>query len=325
MWNLLRLKNVIFPIIIFSLAFPTDTLAVDAWPQRPVRFIVPIVPGSSPDIAARIFSEKLSELWHQPVVIENRAGADGLVGTTAFAHLQDDHAFLFSFAAPITVYPVTQENLPYDAALDIVPISTATDTVGTISVSTSLKIATLSELVALARSKPGQINWTTGGGAFPILFEGFLKSAGVDMIRVPYSSQSIALQDVAEGRIQVIVTPMTAVLPLVQAGRIHVLAVTGKKRSPLWPDIPTSIEAGYPELAFDGLIGLFGPRGIPDDRRERISNDLQIVAANPFVAKRLAAAGQLTRASTPAEFASAIKVQRAQIEAIVKSIGMPKH
>jgi tripartite-type tricarboxylate transporter receptor subunit TctC len=324
MWNLLRLKTAIFLVIMISVAI-AHALAADAWPQRAVRFIVPIVPGSSPDIAARILGEKLSERWHQPVVIENRAGAEGLVGTAAFVHLQDDHAFLFSFAAPITVYPVIQENLPYDPVRDIVPISTVTDTFGTIAVSASLKVATLAELVALVRFKPGQLNWTSGGGAFPILFEGFLKGAMLDMVQVPYRSQNTAIQDVAEGRVQVILTPITAVLPLVQAGRIRILAVTNKKRSPLWPDVPTSIEAGYPELAFEGLIGIFGPRDTPDERRERISNDLRTVTADPFVADHLAAAGQVVRASTPGEFASAIKAQRAQIEGIVRAVGMPKH
>ncbi len=324
MRNLLRLRQVFFLVIVIFISSTASGLAADDWPRRPIHFIVPIVPGSSPDIAARIFGEKLSERWHQPVIIENRAGADGLVGAAAFAHMQDDHVFLFSFAAPVTVFPATQKKLPYNAERDIVPISATADTFGTISVSASLKVATLSELVALARSKPGQLNWTFGGGAFPILFEGFLKNAGLDMVQVPYRNQGLAIQDVAEGRVQVIVTPMTAVLPLVQAGRIRVLAVTSKKRSSLWPDIPTSIEAGYSDLAFQGLIGIFGPRDTSDERRERISKDLRVIAADPLVAEHLAAAGQVVRASTPAEFALAINEQRSQIETIVKFIGMPK-
>ena len=324
MRNVLRLRQMFFLTILILVSPAVCVFASDAWPQRPVRFIVPIVPGSSPDVAARIFGEKLSEQWHQPVVIENRAGADGLIGTAAFAHMQDDHVFLFSFAAPITVFPETQKNLPYDAGRDIVPVSAATDTFGTISVPASLQVTTLSELVALARSKPGQLNWTSGGGAFPILFGGFLKDAGLDMVQVPYRNQGLAIQDVAEGRVQVIVTPMTAVLPLVQAGRIRVLAVTSKRRSPLWPDVPTSTEAGYPDLAFEGLIGIFGPRDTPSERRDRIAKDIRTIAADPFVAKHLAAVGQVARASTPLEFVSAINDQRSQIERIVKLIGMPK-
>jgi tripartite-type tricarboxylate transporter receptor subunit TctC len=324
MRNLVRFRQVFVLAIVIFVSATARVVATDVWPQRPVHFIVPIVPGSSPDIAARIFGAKLSEQWHQSVIIENRAGAAGLVGTAAFAHMQDDHVFLFSFAAPITVFPATQKNLPYDAGRDVVPISAVADTFGTISASASLKVATLSELVALARSKPSQLNWTSGGGAFPILFEGFLKRAGLDMVQVPYRNQSLAIQDVAEGRVQVIVTPMTAALPLVQAGRIRVLAVTNKRRSPLWPDVPTSIEAGYSDLAFEGLIGIFGPRDTPHERRERISKDLRIIAADPLVAEHLAAAGQVVRAGTPAEFASAIEEQRSQIETIVKFIGMPK-
>jgi len=285
--------------------------------------IVPIAPGSSPDVAARLFSEHLSSRWGRPVVIENRPGADGLTGTAAFAATPDDHVLLFSFAAPLTVYPLIQEKLPYDAVRDVVPISAATETFGTISVPASLPVATLSDLVALARSRPAQLNWTTGGGAFPILFAGFVKSVGLDMVQVSYRDQNLAIQDIAAERIQVIATPMTAVLPLVNAGKIRVLAVTNKKRSPLWPDIPTVTESGHPDLTFDGLIGVFGPRGIPDSRRERISSDVRAVAGNTTVAQRLAGTGQMVGGSTPAEFSAAIAEQRANIEAMLRLTGKP--
>lgn len=306
--------------VLALLATPSFT---QSWPQRPVRMIVPIVAGSSPDVAARVFAEHLAARWGHPVVIENRPGADGLIGTAAFATAQDDHVLLFSFAAPLTVYPVIQEKLPYDAARDVVPISAVTETFGTISVPASLSVTTLSELVALARSRPGQLNWTTGGGAFPILFAGFVKSAGLDMVQVSYRDQNLAIQDLAEGRIQIIATPMTAVLPLAKAGKIRVLAVTNKKRSRLWPDIPTATESGYPALTFDGLIGVFGPRGIPEDRRERISADIREIAADNTVAQRLAGTAQIVGGSTPAEFSAAIQEQRAKIEAIVRLIGKP--
>jgi tripartite-type tricarboxylate transporter receptor subunit TctC len=241
-----------------------------SWPQRPVRMIVPIVAGSSPDVAARVFAEHLAARWGRPVVIENRPGADGLIGTAAFATAQDDHVLLFSFAAPLTVYPVIQEKLPYDAARDVVPISAVTETFGTISVPASLSVTTLSELVALARSRPGELNWTTGGGAFPILFAGFVKSAGLDMVQVSYRDQNLAIQDLTEGR-----------------------------------------------------IGAFGPRGIPEDRRERISADIREIATDNTVAQRLAGTGQIVGGSPPAEFSAAIQEQRAEIEAIVRLIGKP--
>jgi tripartite-type tricarboxylate transporter receptor subunit TctC len=143
------------------------------------------------------------------------------------------------------------------------------------------------------------------------------------MVQVSYRDQNLAIQDLAEGRIQIIATPMTAVLPLAKASKIRVLAVTNKKRSRLWPDIPTATESGYPALTFDGLIGVFGPRGIPEDRRERISADIREIAADNTVAQRLAGTAQIVDGSTPAEFSAAIQEQRAKIEAIVRLIGKP--
>jgi tripartite-type tricarboxylate transporter receptor subunit TctC len=287
------------------------------WPQRSVRIIVPIGPGSSPDVAARVFAERLAVRWGHPVIVENRPGADGLIGTAAFAAAQDDHALLFSFAAPLTVYPVIQDKLSYDPVRDLLPISIAVETFGTISVPASLPITTLAEFTSFARSRPGELNWATGGGAFPILMTGFMKSAGLKTTQVSYRDQNLGVTDTAEGRIHIFATAMTAILPLVQEGKIRVLAVTNSKRSPFWPDISTAIEAGYPDLAFEGLIGVFAPRGTPDERRERLSAEIRAIANDPAVAKRLGATGQIVRGSTPAEFAAAIEDQRAKIAAIV--------
>jgi tripartite-type tricarboxylate transporter receptor subunit TctC len=316
-----KIHAVVIAAVLMISTAPSDA---QPWPQRPVQMIVPVAPGSSPDVAARVFAERLGMRWGKAVTVENRPGADGLIGTAAFAAAHDDHVLLFSFAAPITVYPVIQEKLSYDPVHDLLPVAAAVETFGTISIPASLPITTLSELVTFARSRPGQLNWATGGGAFPILMAGFIKSAGLEMVQVPYRNQNLAIQDMAEGRIQVFATPMTAILPSVQAGKIRVLAVTNKKRSPLWPDIPTATESGYPDLAFEGLIGVFAPRGTPDDRRERISADIRAIAADQVVAKRLGATGQIVRGgSTPAEFAADIEEQRSRISGIVRLIGKP--
>jgi len=284
---------------------------------------VPLGPGSSPDVAARIFAEQLGARWGKAVVVENVPGADGLVGTAAFAAAHDDHVLLFSPAAPITVYPFVQEKLSYDPVRDMLPVSAAVDTFGAISVTVSLPVATLPELVEHVRSRPGKLNWASGGGAFPIVISGLTKIARLDMAHVPYRDQNLGIQDLAEGRIQLFATAMTALLPLAQAGKIRVLAMTNKERSPLWPDIPTVAASGYPELAFDGLIGVFAPRGTSDERREQISADIRAVAADQAVVKRLAATGQIVRASTPAEFTTAIEEQRSRISAIVRLVGKP--
>lgn len=310
-----------FIVALTALTLSMAPAAAELWPQRPVRIIVPIAAGSSPDVAARVFAQHLATRWGSTVVVENRPGADGVTGTTTFATVHDDHALLFTGAAPISVYPLIQEKLPYDPARDVLPVSIAVETFGTISVPASLPIKSLSDLISFARSRPGQLNWATGGGAFPILMAGFNKSAGLGMSHVPYRDQNLALQDLAEGRIHVFATAMTAALPFVQAGKIRVLAVTNNRRSDMWPDIPTTTESGYPNIAFDGLLGVFASRDTPYDRRERIAADIQAIAADEAVKRRLEANGQIIRGSTPAEFDAAIEDQRAKISAIVRLIG----
>ncbi|HET7199690.1 MAG TPA: tripartite tricarboxylate transporter substrate binding protein [Burkholderiales bacterium] len=296
-------------------------LAAEPWPQRAVRLIVPIGSGSGPDVAARLYAERLAVHWERPVIVENRPGAEGLIGVTAFAGTRDDHALLFSPAAPISVFPYTQDKLAYDPARDFVPISSAIDTFGSIAVPASLKVASLAELVALARAQPGKLNWSSGGGAFPTLLAGFAKSAGLDVVQVSYREQNLAIQDLAEGRIQILVTTLTPLLPSAKAGKIRLLAVTNKGRAPVAPEVPTASEAGHAELEFEGLVGFFGGRDMPAALSDRISADIRAAAADPVLSRRFAAAGQIARGSSPAEFARSIEEQRAKIEAIVRLLG----
>jgi len=297
--------------------------AAEGWPQRTVRLIVPFGSGSGPDVAARLYAERLAAegRWKRPVIVENRPGAEGVIGATAFAGMRDDHVLLFSPAAPISVFPFTQAKLAYDPARDFVPIALAVDTFGSISVPASLNVGSLAELVALARAQPGRLNWTAGGGAFPTLLAGFAKTAGLDVVQVTYREQNLAIQDLAEGRVHFMATTLTALLPLAHAGKLRLLAVTNKTRAALAPDVPTATEAGYPEVEFEGLIGFFGCRDTPPALRDRISADVRAVAAEPGIGERLAKAGQIVRASTPAEFAAAIEEQRARIEAITRHTG----
>ena len=293
----------------------------EAWPQHAINLAVPFGSGSGPDIAARIYAERLAIRWKHPVVVENRTGADGLIGVTGFAGLRDDHTLLFSPAVPITVYPFTQDKITYDPARDLVPISSAANTFGVIAATASANVQSIPELVRVARAHPGTLNWASGGGAFPLLVAGFLKGANVDLVRMSYRQQNLAIQDLAEGRIQIFAATLTALLPMAQAGKIHFLAITNKTRAPIAPDVQTAMEAGHPELEFDGLTGFFGWRDMPPELRERIASDIRAVAADASVADRLAKAGQIVHAGTPEEFAGAIEEQRLKMAAIVRLLG----
>ena len=313
----IKLRSVVLAPYLLIILVATS-VAAEPWPLRPVRVIVPFGAGSAPNVAARLYADRLAIFWKRPVIVDNRAGAEGLVGATAFASMRDDHTLLFSPAAPISVFPFTHEKLTYDPIQDFVPIALASDTFGSIATSVSLKVTSLAELVRLARTQPGKLNWTSGGGAFTTLFAGFAKSTGVDVVQVSYREQTLALQDLAEGRVQILATTLTVLLPYVQAGKVRLLAVTNKTRAPIAPEVPTAIEAGYPELEFEGLVGFFGGRGMLPALRDRISEDIRAAAADKILVERLAAAGQIVRGSTAMEFASAIEEQRTRIEAIVR-------
>jgi tripartite-type tricarboxylate transporter receptor subunit TctC len=313
--------NALIRGLIFALVATATPLAAEPWPQRPVRLIVPIAAGTGSDIAARQFAERLAERWKQPVVVENRPGADGLVGTVAFAAMRDDHVLLFSPAAPISVFPQVHEKLPYDPARDIVPIASATNTFVMLAASAALKVHSLKELVALARSRPGTLNWSSGGGALTYVLGGFLTSTKLDMVSIPYREQGRALQDLASGRVHVMITVLAALLPQVSSGKVTLLAATNNKRAPIAPEVSTVTELGYPELAFEGLWGFFGPGNIPAARRDQIAADIRAIAADSTLAERLSAIGQSAHAGTPEEFVAEIEDQRHEIASIVKMTG----
>jgi tripartite-type tricarboxylate transporter receptor subunit TctC len=303
-----------------GLALSPAALSAEAWPQRMVRVIMPVGPGAGLDVTGRLFAERLADRWKRPVVIENRPGADGLIGTAAFIGMHDDHVLLFSPAAPISVYPFIYERLGYDP-VHLVPIAGAADNFVAVSATASLGISSLGELVALARAQPGKLNYRTTPGAFPTFFAGFLKSTGLDMVQVSYREEGLAIQDLANGRFQVMLSGISNVLPQVQAGNVRLLAITNRARAPIAPEVPTAIEAGYSQLAFEGLMGFFGSRATSTELRNRISADVRAVAADPVLTSRLAGMGQIARGSTPEEFAAAVERQRAQMAGIVKLIG----
>ena len=292
-----------------------------SWPQRTVRLIVPVGAGAAPDIVARLFAERLAERWKQPVIVENRPGADGVTGVTAFVNMRDDHALLFAFSGPITALPLLQEKPRYDPGRDLVPIVSAADSFVSVATSTSTKIGSLADLVTLTRAQPRKLNYNASAGALPFLFAGFLNGAKLEMVLVPYRELSLAVNDLAEGHLQVMLTSMAALRGAVQAGKVRYLAVTNKIRAPIAPDIPTAAEAGYSDLTYEGLFGFFGPRDISAERRDRVADDVRSVTADPAIARRLAAVGLVARVSGPAQFSAALAEERARMERIARQIG----
>jgi tripartite-type tricarboxylate transporter receptor subunit TctC len=309
-------------VALSALGISATPALAQSWPQRAVHLIVPFGAGSATDVTARLFADRLAKRWSQPVVVENRPGADSIVAVSAFASNHDDHTLLYSAPGPITVNPVLYAKLPYEPARDLVPISIGSEVFVTVAVPTSLKVGSLAELVALARAEPGKLNWVATPGVVYFMFAGFLKSAGLDMVQVPYKDFTQAINDLSEGRIQVAATSLAVVRPHVQAGKVTPLAVTSRNRAPTSPDVPTAAEAGFPALAFAAFGGFFGGRDMPADLRERIAADIRAVGVDPALAATLTAAGVAVRTSTPAEFAAAIEDERAKVATIAQAVGI---
>jgi tripartite-type tricarboxylate transporter receptor subunit TctC len=290
------------------------------WPTRPVRFILTLGAGSGSDIGARLLADRLSQRWGQPVIVENRPGGDGVVAISAFVTAHDDHVLLFAPSSSFTAHPFLHENLPYKPS-DLVPITRVSNTIITIAVPVDLKVNSLKELAAMARAEPGKLNWAGVTGALDFTFAGWLKQEGLDINKVPYKNPVDAANDLAEDRVQVYEAALAIVRPQLQSGKIKLLAVTNSVRAPTEPNLPTVAEAGYPALAIDGLVGLFGPPGMPLDLRQRITADIRAIV-DKTIEDRLTTTGQLTNVGGPEEFGASIDEQRAKVAAFAKELGI---
>ena len=300
------------------IAAATGASAQAKWPTRPVKFIVTLGAGSGADIGARLFADRLSRRWNQPVVVENRPGGDGLLAINAFVAAHDDHVLLFSPAASFTAHPYLHPNLPYKPS-DLAPIAQVSNTIVTVAVPADMKVSSINELVALARSEPGKLNWAGVTGALDFMFAGWLNSEHLNVSKVPYRNPVDAAKDLGEGRVQVYEASLAIVQPELAAGKIKLLAVTNTSRAPAIPAIPTVKEAGYPALTLDGLVGLFGPTGMPLELRKRIAADLGAVA-DKTIADRLTATGQILNVGGPEQLEESIEGQRAKIAAFAKQL-----
>ena len=308
-------------IVALVTATAPSSAQTPAWPQRPVHFILPFGPGAGIDITARLLADKLAAKWGQPVVVENRPGADAIVAIQAVLNAHDDHILLFAPASAFTAHAYLHDKVPYKPS-DLIPIARITNTIIGVAVPTSLNFKTMKEFAAKVRAEPGRLNYASVTGANDLLFAAFLKTEKLKMAKVPYKDPVQAVNDLAEGRIQAYVAAYAIQRPQVLAGKVTVLALTNPQRAPSLPEIPTAKEAGFKSLTIDGLTGLFASPGMPLAVRERIAADIREIVADPAIAARLTLTGQVVNPGTPKEFAAAIADQRAIVVEIGKTLGI---
>ena len=297
----------------------------EAWPTQPVRLIVPFGAGSGVDMAARIYAARLAGRWQHPVIVDNRPGTDGVVGAQAFVAAKDAHTLLFAPTGPLTFAPHLRDHLPYDPVADFVPVASAGRVTLTIAVSTTIEAPALAGLAALVRQRPGAYLWATPAPGGPeLVLKAFNRLEKLEMKQVTYRETSLALQDIGAGRVQIVLSSLPTIASLVQARRVKILAVTNTTRSDAIPDVPTVTEAGYPQLTLDGQWGLFGWKGMPEDLRRRLENDMTTVASDAELVTRLSAIGLSIGGGAPEDFATAVDRQRRQAATLARLAGIAR-
>ena len=318
-----HLRASLFALIgAIALALPLASASAQApWPTRPVRFIIPIGPGSGADITARLVADRLSVKWGQPVIVENRPGGDAIIAITAVISAADDHVLLFAPASTFTAHPLLHEKMAYNPA-DLVPIARVTNTLIALGVPADLGVSTVKELAAKIKAAPGKLNYASVTGANDLLYAAFLKTENLEMAKVPYKDPVTAINDLAEGRIQAFVGAYAIMRPRVQQGKVKVIALTNTQHAAMLNDIPTAVEAGYKSLELDGLVGLLGPKAVAPAVRDKIATDIRDVVNDADINAKLAATGQVVNPGSPAEFAAALKDQSDKVKDIGKILGI---
>lgn len=296
------------------LATNSEEVLAQTYPSRPIRLVIQYAPGGPTDILGRAVAQKLSELLPEPVLVENRPGAGGVVGVTSVAKaVPDGYTLLLGDVGSMAINPALYKSLPYNARTDFTAVGPVATGAIFLFVGASVPARNIQELITLARSKPGALSYGSGGnGQFPTHIgpELFRVKYGLDMLHVPYKGAGPAMVDAAAGRVTLVMTAgLAAAKPFLDSGKVRAIAITGNKRSAVVPDVPTFAESGYPlpEINAGTWFGLMGPAGLPREIIVRLSQTLnQALAAPDFIA-RLAALNLEPMTNTPEGFGEFIK------------------
>lgn len=299
----------------------TALSAQEAWPTKPVRIVVPFSPGGSTDVIARMVGLKLSELWGQPVTVDNRAGAGGNVGADLVAKSPGDGYTLLFASGSITINPQLYKNMPFDTRKDLVPITNVASGPMLVVVPENSPARSVKDLIAMAKARPGSINFGSAGvgSQVHLAAENFANAAGIDIVHVPYKGEAPAYTDLIGRQTQMMVGNFAAASALLGNGRLRALAVTGRQRSPLLPDVPTVAESGLPGFENTGWFGLFAPAGLPPAVLAKIQRDTVKVIATTETKARLYVQGMTPVGNTPAEFAKAMDEEGERWAQVVKN------
>ncbi|MDB5812270.1 MAG: hypothetical protein JWN94_4392 [Betaproteobacteria bacterium] len=310
-------------VVAFGMALAA-VAGAQSYPSKPVRFVSPYPPGGANDILARIIGQKLGENLGQQMVIENRGGATGNIGAEYVAKAAPDgYTILMGQASNLTIN-VSLMKMPYDPIKDLAPVTLVATTPNLLVVHPSLPVKTVKDLVALARAKPGSINYASSGSgsAGHLAGELFNRVAKIDMVHIPYKGAAPALTDVVAGQAQIYFTSPISAQPFVKGGRLRMVAVTSLKRSASMPEIPTVAESGYPDFDVVSWWGVLTPAAVPKDIIGKLHTEIVKVLALPEIKAKFADQGADVASNTPEQFAAYIKSEIAKWGKLIKELGV---
>lgn len=303
--------------------FAADAVAAQQYPSKPIRVIVPFAPGGGLDISTRMIGQKLTEKWGQNIVVDSRPGAGTIVGTEIASKAVPDGYTLLMITTTFAINPGLHPKLPYDPIRDFSPVSQLNSQPNVVVVTPSLAARTVKDLIALAKSKPGELTFATpGAGSAPHLSaEMFQRAAGVSMIHVPYKGIPPAVTDVVGGRVTMLFTTTISAAPHIKSGKLRAVAITSAKRQPSMPDVPTVGETlqGYRAEAFQGMVA---PAGVPKGIIDKIAAEVARIVKLPEVAERFQLDGAEAVGSTPKEFAAFLKAETEKWSKVIKDAGI---
>ena len=291
------------------------------WPAKSIRFVSPYAPGGGSDILARSIGQKLSENLGVSVVIDNRPGAGGVIGTEIVTKSPPDgYTLMLGTPAPITVAPSLMKKMPYDPLRDLTPITLVSIVPAVVAVHPSVPAKSIKELVALAKTKPGQMTYSSSGNGGTAHLSGLMLQtmAGIDIIHVPYRGTGPALTAAMSGEVSFTAGNIISSLPMVKAGRVRALAVTSEKRSPVLPDVPAVAET-IPGYSAGPFYGVLGPGGMPAELVNRIRNEIVKILHAPEMKNRLSAEGGEPIGSTPEVYAALIRSETERWGKVIKA------
>ncbi len=295
-----------------------------AYPDRPVHLIVPYPPGGTADSLTRIVAQKLGETLGQQVVVENRPGAGSIIGTEAAAKAAPDGYTLLMTSAGLTINASLYANLPYDTAQAFSPVSLVVTSPNLLVVNPDVPVSSVRELIALAKSKPGQLNYASAGTGTGTHLSGelFKSMAGVDIVHIPYKGDAPALLDVLAGRVEMLFIGPSPSMPHIKAGKLRALAVTTARRSSVAPDLPTVAESGLPGFEVNAFQGVVAPAGTPKEIVSRLHAAIVEILRVPDVRERLTGQGFDPVGSTPEEFGAFLERELAKWAKLIQAIGL---